>query len=98
MLDPGLKGLAIFGVGHCERSGMGFPARLGPSATSAPARPGCTCGSARSSQGERVEADLVAEARTRGGEPAGRDELETWADRVLDAERLEDVFGSDGGA
>ena len=27
-------------------------------------------------------------------EQAGRDELETWADRVLFAERIEDVFGS----
>ncbi len=27
-------------------------------------------------------------------EQAGRDELETWADRVLDAERIEDVFGT----
>ncbi len=28
VLDPARKGLAIFGAGHCERSGMGFPARL----------------------------------------------------------------------
>ncbi len=28
VLDPGRRGLAIFGAGHCERSGMGFPARL----------------------------------------------------------------------
>ena len=28
VLAPALKGLAIYGAGHCERSGMGFPARL----------------------------------------------------------------------
>ncbi len=30
VLDPARKGLAIFGTGHCERSGMGFPAQLSP--------------------------------------------------------------------
>ncbi len=29
VLRPARKGLAIFGAGHCERSGMGFPSRLG---------------------------------------------------------------------
>ena len=28
-------------------------------------------------------------------EQAGREELESWAERVLDAHRLEDVFGSE---
>ena len=30
ILEPGLRGLAIFGAGHCERRGMGFPARMEP--------------------------------------------------------------------
>ncbi len=28
VLDPGLRGVAVFGAGHCERRGMGFPALL----------------------------------------------------------------------
>ena len=31
----------------------------------------------------------------RYGDLPGWEELETWVDRVLDAKRLEDVFGSD---
>ncbi len=28
ILDKGLKGLAVYGAGHCERRGMGFPGEL----------------------------------------------------------------------